>query len=246
MHQPAAHRIGDYTARAGAVSRPVARPLVGATSEPDSPAPQGRGASNRPPALVERGQADPRDALAREADLPRGAFGKIDSAAANVRATIVDSHHHRSPVVEVRYPHSRAHRQAARGCGQAIFPEDFAVAGAPSLEPWSVPRSNRQMTAPGRRGLIGFRPGPERCSHRLHRAARDHRASRCQCHHQRQPCVCFCLKHPAALWVPLLQDPPETGQLPGAARPDMRVRLSGLACSPMLAFQSPGRIIARR
>jgi hypothetical protein len=46
----------------------------------------------------------------READISRGALGKIDSAAVNVRAAIVDPYHDRSSVVQVSHAHLRSHR----------------------------------------------------------------------------------------------------------------------------------------
>jgi hypothetical protein len=83
---------------------------------------------------MEGGQSDARDALAHEADLSRSALGKVDSAAVNVQATIVDPDHDRFSVVEVRHAHLRSHREGTRGCGQSIFPEDFAAAGALAIE----------------------------------------------------------------------------------------------------------------
>jgi hypothetical protein len=64
-----------------------------------------------------------------------GALGKIDSAAVNVRAAIVDPDHDRSPIVEVRDAHLRSHREDTRGCSQSIFPKDFAATGALALKP---------------------------------------------------------------------------------------------------------------
>jgi hypothetical protein len=74
-----------------------------------------------------------------EADVPRGALGKIDCAAVNVRATIVDPDHDRFSVVEVRHARFRSQREGARGCGQSIFLEDFAAAGTLAIETRSVP-----------------------------------------------------------------------------------------------------------
>jgi hypothetical protein len=60
--------------------------------------------------FIERDQPDASDTLAREVDLSRSALGKIDSAAVNVRAAIIDADHDRSSVVEVRHVHFRSHR----------------------------------------------------------------------------------------------------------------------------------------
>jgi hypothetical protein len=53
--------------------------------------------------FIERGQPDASDTLAREADLSCSTLGKIDSAAVNIRAAIVDPDHDRFSVVEVRH-----------------------------------------------------------------------------------------------------------------------------------------------
>ncbi len=220
----------------------AARFAVSTPPNSDPPAPRSRLASHGRRALIERGQADARDTLAHEANLPRGAPGKIDSAAVNERAAIVNPDHDRSPVVEVRHAHSRAHREATRGCGQSIFPEDFAAAGALAIETRSVPRSERQMTGPRRRCLRHYahRPSREAGSSRLRRAS-----SR-QCRYERQPCICFCLKHPTARQVPVLNyyirqrrarcERPS----PGPARPRSNAHQGFQGCDRCLPFNDWG------
>jgi hypothetical protein len=116
-----------------------------------------------------------------------GALGKIDSAAVNVRATIVDPDHDRSSVVEVSHAHLRSQRESTRGRGQSIFPEDFAAAGAPAIETRPVPRSERQVTGPCPRCLRHCAQRPSR----LRRASGDERG------YEQQPCIFPRLRHQA-------------------------------------------------
>ena len=95
---------------------PTPHVVVGPPADSDPPARRAMSATRW--RFIERGQPDASDTLAREADLLRGALGKIDSAAVNVRATIVDPDHDRLSVVEVRHARFRSQREGARGCGQ--------------------------------------------------------------------------------------------------------------------------------
>jgi hypothetical protein len=141
-------------------------------ADSDPFAPRAMFATHRRWRFIERGQPDACDTLARKADVPRSALGKIDSAAMNVRAMIIDPDHDRSSVVEIRHPHLRSHRESTRGRGKSIFLENFAVACALAVETRSVPRSERQMTGPRRRCLRHCAQRPRPAAPSIRRRAR--------------------------------------------------------------------------
>ena len=118
---------------------PTPHLVVGPPADSDPLAPRAMFATYRRRGFIERGQPDASDTLAREADISRGALGKIDSAAVNVGAAIVDPNHDRSSVVEVSHAHLRSHWESTRGCGQPIFLKNFAAAGALPIETRAIP-----------------------------------------------------------------------------------------------------------
>src|SRR5579884_890205 len=92
---------------------------------------------------------NPRDAALLQPDPLGGALGKIDSAAVHVGTSIVDSHYHRTPGLEVGHPHTRAERETARSGGEVVTTIDLAAGGALSYEAGAVPGGERYVTGAG-------------------------------------------------------------------------------------------------
>src|SRR5688572_13943271 len=72
-------------------------------------------------------------AAVEEPQLLCGGLGEVDHPAFDVWTAVVDAHHDRSPVIEVRYLDPGAERQSPMRRSQCMHVEALAVRGAPAL-----------------------------------------------------------------------------------------------------------------
>src|SRR5262245_24591213 len=83
-----------------------------------------------PRTMVEHLEAHPRDSLLDELQLPGGGVGEVDQTSLRIGTAIVDAHHDRVAIREVRDPDPASERQGAMRRGEGIPVVVLAVGGA--------------------------------------------------------------------------------------------------------------------